>query len=133
MDRNNLNQLFETKPRGGFALDIYKFIKQEEIKILNRRRRVTFVFSSLSFLSIIPAIFYMIRQFSESNFYTYLSLMFSSGNSFVTYWKEFSFVLTESFPIFAVSLVLVTMFIFVTSVLSVAKNSQRYFSIINLS
>jgi hypothetical protein len=67
-----------------------------------------------SFVGLFPAIKSLLSDLSQSGFYEYLSLAFSSSGSIMSYWREFALSLAESLPtmsiILSFSLILIFLF-----------------------
>lgn len=78
--------------------------------------------SLLSCGGAIFAIIYTIQEFSHSGFYQYLSLLVSDGNTMMAYWKEFVLLLTESLPLFGITLALSSILVFLISLRFVFNN-----------
>jgi hypothetical protein len=86
--------------------------------IIARDQRITriklWAFASVAALSVsllIPAFRILLTDFKQSGFYDYLSLIFSSGGSIISYWKELAFSLAESLPAISIILTLSLLFI----------------------
>lgn len=98
------------------------------LKIVSRNRKIIYIkitsFSLLGLFSlagIVPAIVHLAEDFSNSGFYEYLSVAFSSNGNLASYWKELSFSLVESLPMLGVINVLLLVFILFISIKFVAK------------
>jgi len=98
------------------------------LMVLSRERRIIriklYVFSSTLFLSLlgfIPVFKALFAEFTQSGFYEYFSLVFSSGNNLVSYWKELVLSLVESLPVLNIILSLSLIFIFLWSLRYVLK------------
>jgi hypothetical protein len=63
----------------------------------------------------------LINDFTQSGFYEYLSLAFSTKGLLFSYWKEFAFSLAESLPTMSIVLSLALLFIFFLSLRYVMK------------
>ena len=81
----------------------------------------------VSCVALIPAFQYMVQEFYQSSFYQYLSILLSDGASVIPYWKEFTLLLAESTPLFGLTIVLSTIFIFLGSLKLIAKNMKIAF------
>lgn len=75
-----------------------------------------------SLVAIIPSFQYVAREFSQSGFYQYLSLLFSDSGFILASWKEFSASLVESLPLFEITIFLATVFTLLFSARSAVKN-----------
>ncbi len=60
--------------------------------------------SLTSFIVLIPVLKTMLSNFSQSGFYEYLSLVFSSGGLIISYWRDFLSSLAESLPVMSIAL-----------------------------
>jgi hypothetical protein len=83
------------------------------LRVLNKkravehtRRRVVGVLGGSAIVGLIPAISSTVHAFAQSNFSSYLSLLFSDGRHVLLYWKELVASLAESFPITNIALTL---------------------------
>ncbi len=95
----------------GLALNIWQ-------KIVMRDRRIArlklWAFSSIglvSLIGLIPAGKSLFNDLGQSGLYEYFSLLFSSGNSIFSYWKELALSIAESLPIMSIILSLTLVFI----------------------
>ena len=94
---------------------------------LRNKRIVSFKIASFSFLGLIsisalvPMFQILVNDFTQSGFYEYLSLAFSSGGMFSTYWKEFAYSIAESLPIMSIVFSLALLFVFFLSLRYVLK------------
>ncbi len=84
-------------------------------------------FTLASLLALVPAVQYALQGFSQSGFYNYFSLLFSDGLTLLTYWKEFSLSLAESFPLTEMVVFLSIMFILLISLKLFIKNTKVAF------
>jgi hypothetical protein len=83
---------------------------------------VSFSLLSLSsFFAFIPMFKILASDFAKSGFYEYLSLIFSNGGLFSSYWKEFAFSLAESLPTMSILISLTLVFVFFLSLRNVIK------------
>jgi len=69
----------------------------------------------VSFIGLIPVLKIMLSDLTQSGFYEYLSLIFSSG-SIITYWKDFLLLIAESLPVISIISSLTLIFIFFLSI-----------------
>ncbi|MFA6407344.1 MAG: hypothetical protein WCV80_01405 [Candidatus Paceibacterota bacterium] len=87
-------------PSEGLVERIVATIAQKDKK----RAQIRFIYSTTilaaSVIAFVPAIQYLGSEATQSGFFQYISLMFSDGALLATFWKEFSFSLAESFPVF---------------------------------
>jgi hypothetical protein len=96
--------------------------------IVVRNKRITriklWVFSFIGFSSLvglIPAWKVLSNDLTQSGLYEYFSLVFSSGTSIFSYWKELSLSIAESLPIISIILSLSLVFILFLSLKYVTK------------
>ena len=117
--------------------NIFQSIKYEpniELKdkiwrsLVLRNRRTTYLkmgffsfFGIGSLLGLIPILKMLLSDFTQSGFYEYLSLAFSNGGLFSSYWKEFVYSLIESLPTMSIIFSLVLLFIFFLSLHFIIK------------
>ena len=98
------------------ALNIWQNIMKHDKRVL---RIKLWVFSSiglLSFVGIIPAFKMLLADLSQSGLYEYFSLIFSSGNSIFSYWKELILSIAESLPTMSIVLTFSLVFILFLSI-----------------
>lgn len=81
-------------------------IKLQESRTAKNKSLFFGVTSLLSVAALVPAIQFTIQEFSQSAFYSYLSLAISDGDLIIKYWKEFSLSLVESAPLLGITLML---------------------------
>lgn len=96
--------------------------------ILVRDRRIAYLkLASFSFVGIaslvglVPMFKILANDFTQSGFYEYLSLAFSKGGLFSSFWKEFIFTLAESLPTMSIIFSLTLLFIFFLSLYFIIK------------
>lgn len=107
-------------------------------KIINRiglvekrfaRTRLVF-FGALALASVIafiPALKYLINDFSNSGFYQYLSLIFSDSEVILASWREFSLSLAESLPFLSIAALFSVIFALLWSLKLTFKNIKIAF------
>ncbi len=94
------------------------------------QRRMRIWLSIIGFISlvsgggIVATVIYTMQEFSHTGFSQYFSLLTSDSGTIVTYWKEFILLLIESLPVFAVALMLSSVFIFLISLRFALKNMR---------
>ena len=109
------------EPQGDLSLSILHNVIIREKRIAKIK---LYIFSFVGFLSVVgfvPAIKALLTQFTQSGFYEYLSLAFSSGSNLSLYWKELMMSLVESLPVINIILLLGIVFIFLLSVCYILK------------
>ncbi len=83
----------------------------------NRNRKIWgFSLMSLSVVSFIPLIIYTISEFQKTGFYSYLSLLFTDSRIVFSNFNEFLLSLVDSFPFFAITMILISIFVILISV-----------------
>ncbi len=101
MDKD-LSKLFKqayNHPEGRLSDGVWRAIQVEQAKSL---RIQSLSYSFLGILSLggfVFMSFYLKNQFASSGFFQYVSLAFSDGNLFATYWKEYLLSLADSLPV----------------------------------
>lgn len=93
---------------------------------IKRFATIRLVFSALattaSLVAVIPSFQYATREFSQSGFYRYFSLIFSDSGAVIASWREFSLSLIESLPITEAVIFLATIFASLLFARLTAKN-----------
>ena len=88
--------------------------------------RYKLFFASFLSLGTLATLFLVLRftvtEFSHSDFYHFLTLIFSDGAALFMYWKEFTLSLVLSLPMLGITLSLLVTFIFLVSFSIVLKN-----------
>ncbi|KKP87448.1 MAG: hypothetical protein UR91_C0048G0002 [Candidatus Nomurabacteria bacterium GW2011_GWC2_35_8] len=74
-----------------------------------------------SFIGLVPVFRIMLKDLTQSGFYEYFSLAFSSNGLIITYWKDFLLLLAESLPIMSIIMFLMLIFIFLLSLKYITK------------
>ena len=104
-----------------------------------RRRRARIRVACFGTLSL-AAIFTLVTasqelyaELTQSGFPQFISLLFSDTGILAAYWKEFAFSLAESFPIFAASMVLASVFVLLFSLRFLARDTDTMFRRPNLA
>lgn len=99
-----------------------------------RFRLTFFALTALaSFMALIPALQYLAADFYQSGFYQYVSIIFSDGSLTLTYWKDFTLLLADSFPVTATGLVLASLLIFLGSLRAMISKIRPAFSLTKLA
>lgn len=97
----NLSKLFKqayNHPERQLSGDIWFVIQTKQAKNLKIQSLVYGIIGILSLGCFVFMIFYTKKQFASSGFFQYVSLIFSDGNLFATYWKEYLLSLADSLP-----------------------------------
>ena len=114
-------QRLEIEPSAGLADKIWHHIAIREKRLI---RIKLWAFSLIGFLSVaglVPVFKALLTQFTQSGFYEYFSLVFSSGSNLFSYWKELVLSLVESLPIPNIIFSFSLIFIFLLSVRYILK------------
>lgn len=115
-DLKNAFQNAKYEEKSGLTLDIWNnlIIRNKRIALL--KLWIFSIIGSFSLLGLIPASSALSVKLTQSGFYEYMSLVFSSNNSILVYWKELLLSITESLPIMDITLSLSLIFILLTSI-----------------
>ena len=82
-----------------------------------------------SLLSMLLALQYTFQELYLSNFYQYMSIIMTDGINLTSFFKEFVLSLTESIPLFGLTVLLSTTFILLYSIkLATEKRGAQYLS-----
>ncbi|MFA6524580.1 MAG: hypothetical protein WC264_03425 [Candidatus Paceibacterota bacterium] len=100
--------------------NIWHTIIKREKHIKRFKLSIFSIIGISSLAGMIPAFNMLLKDFSQSGFYEYVSLLFN-GNALSTYWKELTLSLAESLPTINIILSLSLVFVFFLSVRFVAK------------
>ncbi len=116
--RENLKNAFlkaSVLPEANLADNIWKAVIKHNQRIVYFKLTTLSIIGLVSLGSLLPAFRILARDFSQSGFYEYLSLTFSSSESLVAYWRDFLLLLAESLPVMSITLFLMLIFIFFLS------------------
>jgi hypothetical protein len=96
--------------------------------IIKHEKRISYVklytfslFGILSLVGMIPAFKMLFADFSQSGFYEYFSLLFSSNGALASSWKELAYSLAESLPTISIIFSFTILFVFFLSLRYVLK------------
>lgn len=108
--------------------------KIEAQKIRSAKTRFVFlaITAVASVFAAVPALQYAAREFYQSGFYQYFSLLFSDGGAVMASWKEFALSLAESLPLLGATVFLSIVFILLGSIRLAVKNMKTAFLTVNL-
>ncbi|MFA6430234.1 MAG: hypothetical protein WC229_00460 [Candidatus Paceibacterota bacterium] len=124
-------QLFNIlEPKNSLKVSIIKKIKREEFKRSILKIGLSSFVSLGSAVSVVFLLVNIIRDYYRSGLSEYVSLMFSDGSALVSYWQSYVMSLIETLPIFAITLVLISIWVLTVSlnlVLSFSKNMSKVF------
>lgn len=110
------------EPPERLYLGILARIEREKRRIARIRLAFFGIVAGASLASIIPSFQYVMREFAQSGFYEYLSLLFSDSGAVLASWREFALSLAESLPITEITIFLVMVFVFLVSAKLAIKN-----------
>lgn len=85
--------------------------------------------ATASLVAVIPSFQYVAREFSQSGFYRYFSLIFSDSGAVIASRREFALSLIESLPVTEVAIFLVVIFVFLISAKLAIKNININYSL----
>jgi len=114
----NLREVFSRvnlKPNAGLADNIWNSIVMREKRIAKLKLGLFSLIGMLSLVGAVPVFKTLITDFTQSGFYEYFSLLFSSGSALASSWKELIYSLAESLPIFSIILSFMVVFVFFLS------------------
>ncbi len=100
---------------------------QKEEQRLRRQKSLFFGVGALaSFVATISFATSLANTFVQSGFYQYVSLVFSGDGVATSYWKELSFSLVESLPIFGIVALLTAVGCLIWSAAHTFSNARRF-------
>ncbi len=103
--------------------------KIEKIQVLMARLRLA-LWSTLVLSTAIGfgySYTYLVRELSSSDFFQYLSLVFSDGGIAMLYGKELLLSLVETIPLFSITVVLFGGFVLLGGLVSMVRDSRKAF------
>lgn len=103
------------------AENVWSKLVARNKKIIRIKLWVFSVIGLTSLAGLIPAWNMLTSNLSQSGFYEYVSLAFSSTDSLISYWKEFVFSIAESLPTMSIAISLSLVFVFFLSFRYVIK------------
>lgn len=99
-------------------------INKEEIRRAKMYFLVSVTTGLVSIFGLIFSIRYMIQEFYQSSFVSFISLIFSDPTIMVSYWRELSMSLLETLPIFGITVSLLAVYVLLVSVRVLVKNTR---------
>ena len=108
--------------------DILTRIGREKRRIARIQFALSGITAIISVIALVPAGFYAFREFYQSEFYQYLSAIFSDGGIALAYWKEFLLSLAESAPLLESTILLSLVFVFMVTLKLAAKSAKNFAS-----
>lgn len=125
MDKNKgFMDMLNKKSPSDLNQIILRRISKEEIKLVKRRFFFTSTLTIISVVSLIPAFMYLSSEISKSGFYQYAKLLISDTSSIFIYWKELSYSLVESAPMLGSLIVLILIFVTLSSLRELFKSQK---------
>ncbi len=110
------------KPSKELREKILFSIKKEEVYRAKMYFSISAVVAVASIFGLFFSVKYMIQEFYQSSFHSYLSLIFSDPNIVISYWKELSISLVETLPMLGITISLITAYTLLVSVRTLVKN-----------
>ena len=104
------------EPRSDLLDTVMLRINRERGRVLRTRILCFGTLSLFALAAFVPAWRELQGEVSRSGFSEFSSLLISDFSTALTYWKEFSFSLLESFPAIGIAAVLGALFAFLSSV-----------------
>lgn len=123
---DNLSKLFKqayNNPETGLSGNVWRAIQTKQARSLKIQ---SLFYSFVGILSLGGFVFMFIsltKEFSSSGFFQYVSVAFSGGGLFATYWKEYLLSLAESLPVASLGVLL---FFLVSILISFRKVVHQY-------
>jgi len=111
-------------PSKEFREKVLHSIKKEELKRARIYLIVSISTTGASLAGIVLSIQYLVQAFYQSNFGSYLSLLFSDTDVVHSYWQELSLSLVETLPLLQIIFLLLTFAVLLVS-LRVFMNNLR--------
>lgn len=120
--RKLFNKLEQFEPSEKLFNDTLARIDFEKRRSVGFRLMFLGVATTASLAVMILSFQYVAREFYQSGFYQYFSLIFSDGAVIMTSWKEFVLSLAETAPIMKIIIFLSAVFAFLVSSKLAIKN-----------
>ncbi len=123
---NNFEKLFskleEVEPSKELRRGILARIDFEKRRSARIRLAFFGFIAMASFIAMIPSFQYIAREFSQSGFYQYFSLIFYDGDAVLSSWKEFALSLAETIPAMEITIFLAVVLSFLISIKLAVRN-----------
>lgn len=125
MDENLSKLLKQAKNHPGTGLpdDIWHSIQTKQTKSLKIQSLVYGIAGILSLGGFVFMSIYVVKEFISSGFFQYVSVAFSGGGLFATYWKEYLLTLADSLPVASLGAML---FLLVSMLISFRKVVHQF-------
>ena len=123
---NNYEKLFQKleqiEPSEQLRSRIMSSIRLEARRFARIRLAFFGTAAMVSLAGMIPSFQYAAREFYQSGFYEYLSLLFSDSGAVISSWKTFAFSLAETMPLAELTIFLAIALVFLISAGLAIKN-----------
>jgi hypothetical protein len=128
--KDNYDKLFEyldhREPPAGLMNGVMLAISKEaNRRVLWIRTVISGVLSLAAIVALIPSWLITQSESYQSGFSQFFSLLLSDTNSVMTFWKEFSLSLLESFPVGGTIAVLASVLVFLVSMRFFLRDIKR--------
>lgn len=124
---NNLfNNISEIDPPAYLKKAVFKRIAKENQKQLLRKKMLYFCGFSVSIISLFTSILFFGKNIMTSDFWSIGLLAFSDMKVVFTYWQEYLLSLLETFPVEAMTFIMVPMFILLVLAKQYAEFLRNY-------
>ena len=121
--------LVPPKPSAGLFEKIMHRIREEQQLLTIKRRLAVFSVSLIvSASAFIPVLKMVQKELYESGFLQFLSLAFSDFGIIATYWQNFTMSLLETIPAISLTILLITILIFLESLKFLARDIKLIFA-----
>jgi hypothetical protein len=117
-----LRRLNQEEPPARLIKGIFSRIDAERRRLLLIRRVASISAASLSLAGFAAGAVFVVRDFRQSGFGRYLSLMLTDGKLMLSFWGDFISSLAESLPIFSLAACLISLFFFLAAVRWASRN-----------
>ena len=122
----NLSKLLKTAydhPETGLPEVIWCAIQTKQAKSLKMQSLIYSILGILSLGGFVFMSIYLRKQFATSGFFQYVSLAFSDGSLFATYWREYLLSLADSLPVASLG---ASLFLLLSLLFSIRKVVLQY-------
>ncbi len=102
-------------PETNLADNIWSALIKRNKRIVYLKLITLSLMGGSSLFGLMPAFKILMANFSQSGFYEYFSLAFSSSGTLIIYWKDFLLLLAESLPAMSMILFLTLILVFLFS------------------
>lgn len=123
---DNLSKLMKqayNHPESRLSGDVWRVIEQKQARNLKMQSLAYGVTGVLSLGGFVFMSVSIVKQFSTSGFFEYVSLAFSYGGLVSVYWKEYLLSLSDSLPVASLG---VTFFLLFSMLISIKKSVGQF-------